>query len=170
VYSAHRRMNLFSALGSKWLLTLSNLFALYPACKLGARSDRVILLYACFSSMIHHACEVRYYEPALLKCSVNTQWWLLKNDQFGAVLAILTLGSWKLFQKELNLIAIGLTSLLFSELVMFLPIQYKIFIRTVSHTVWHFLSLGLVASRGLHNQKEERFYEWIIRRLLGIVD
>lgn len=118
--------------------------------------------------------EVRYYEPALWEVSERTAWWFLKNDQFGAVLAILTLGSWELLRDFKWSVFLGFALMLGSEIVMYVPHlngPTRIFWRTLLHVGWHFLSLGYVASISVGQYaKEERLYEWFIRKMLGIVD
>jgi len=168
---------MFSLTGyaSKLLLTVTNLVAFYPIRRAEYRSDRVILLYACLSSLLHHSVEVRYYEPALGEWAERAAWWFLKNDQFGAVLAILSLGSWKLLAKEWKGVSVALFCMIASEVVMYVPFfrgTTKVFWRTLLHVVWHCLSLGYVASRAVSSTyaKEERFYEWFVRKMLGIVD
>lgn len=167
-------MSWITPFASKLLLTLSNLVALYPFWKSTNRTDGVVLLYACVSSIVHHSVETRYYEPALWEWSERAAWWFLKNDQFGAVMAIFVLASWKLLQKEWFVVVMGFAFMFGSELVMYMPFltaSKKVLLRTVLHVPWHFLSLGYMAYRAVTiYQKEERLYEWLVRRLLGIVD
>lgn len=156
---------MYYTLSSKLLLTLSNFVALYPISKSASLSDRAVLLYACFSSVVHHSVEVRYYQPALWQWTENVAWWVLKND---------VLASWKLLRKEWINVMLGFTLLLLSEIVMFVPFlsgSTKVLLRTLFHVPWHFLSLGYMAFKAVtYYQKEERLYGWLIRKMLGIVD
>lgn len=68
----------------------------------------------------------------------------------------------------------GFSFMLLSEGVMYIPFlsgQTKAILRTLLHVVWHFLSLGVMAQKAVTlYRKEERLYEWLARKALGIVD
>lgn len=155
---------------SKWTLTLSNLIALWPVFCSVHQSDALLLCLACCLSILHHAAEMRYYTPSLVWFSPRVRWWLLKGDQAGAVVAILGLGSIELLRRDSYIVAVALSFMLGSEIVMYiptLPLEFQIEVRTALHTTWHFLSLGLIAYLAVTTHAgEERLYQTLFAALL----
>ena len=132
---------------SKWFLTLSNLVALWPMLYCVYESDTLLLALTCLISTFHHAAEMRYYAPSLIRVSPRVRWWLWKADQAGAAVAILGLGSLELLRREWFLVAVALLLMLGSEAVMYTrwTAERQIDARTYLHTAWHLLSLGWLA-------------------------
>jgi hypothetical protein len=162
-----------AGLASKWLLTLTNLVALWPilSCRLYP-ADAVLLGIACCCSLVHHAAEQRFYEPSLVtQVSPRCRRWLLKADQAGALVAILGLGSLALLQEHTLLVAAGLACMLLSEAVMFIPpafmaLDKAIMGRTTLHCAWHLLSLGWTAWLAVTvYAHEERLYQTALAAL-----
>ncbi len=155
---------------SKWILTLSNLFALVPIwCAIYA-SDALLLGLACCCSMLHHAAEMRYYAPVLVYFSPRARWWLFRGDQLGAAVAILGLGSLALLRDHWLLVTAGAVFMLGSEAVMYMGVldyEQKVMLRTALHTPWHLLSLGWIAWLAVTvYAREERLYQTLLAFLL----
>jgi hypothetical protein len=154
---------------SKWILTLSNLLALWPIWCAVYWSDALLLGLACCCSVLHHAAEMRYYAPVLIYFSPRARWWLFRGDQLAAAVAILGLGSLALLRDRWLLVTAGAVFMLGSEAVMYLGPECEQWIveRTVLHLPWHFLSLGPIAWLAVTvYAREERLYQTLLAFLL----
>ena len=127
----------------KLLLTLTNLFILWPVFHSTIWRDTCSLLLASLLSLVHHATEVRYYPPALLSSEAWQRDWFLAGDRAGAVQAMLLVGRLALLKDQLPLVMLAFSCMLLSEAVMFLfALKTAVKLRTLLHCVWHFLAEG----------------------------
>jgi hypothetical protein len=148
---------------NKLFLTWSNLAAIPAILSSHYWSDSLLVTAAAIGSILHHGAEERYYGPVLWSFSPRQQWWLLQNDRFWAVMAILFVGRVGSLH-EWPMLLLTLVLGLASEAVMlyrppFPPSYRRKNWHCFLHMGWHFLSLGYLAYRAvtLHHSQPTFF-------------
>ena len=134
----------------KLLLVITNFASIYPLLHCRSMRDVILIGMASIVSSLHHSAEERFYGPVLLAVTPEKQWWLLQADRFFAFLAIVGVGSWKLFYKEWFIIVMAFLAMLASDGVMYIPDSLifhnnKRFMRVVLHSFWHLVAEGYIA-------------------------